>query len=93
MNRQLRFVIGAAIGLIIAGFALAVFATIYSQSPVATTILSGMTFLGIGLAVGGYLLDREGYTSSWFDFIFGFGVGVMLVSFFGTMSGTLTVPF
>lgn len=93
MIRQNRFVIGAAIGLILAGILLALFATIYSTSSIADAVLSGMTFLGIGLSVIGYLIQRRSTISPAMDFIFGFGIGVVIVSFFGTISGTLTVPF
>lgn len=92
-SRQNRFVIGAAIGLILAGILLALFATIYSTSSIADTVLSGMTFLGIGLSVIGYFAQRRKIISPAMDFIFGFGIGVVIVSFFGTVSGTLTVPF
>lgn len=94
LSRQSRFIVGAAIGLVLAGIVLALFATTYASSPFASAVLSGMTFLGLGVSAVGYLIHRGNYSSSGlFDFVFGFGVGVMIVAFFGTINGGPTFPF
>lgn len=93
LNSQARFVLGSVGGLVIAGVLVGLFSTVFAESPFADAVISGLTLLGMGLAIGGYLAHHRGYHSPTFDFVFGFGIGLVIVAFFGAGSGTLTFSF
>ena len=91
LNQQTRFIIGTILGFAVSGSALFVFSTILAGSLISDAVLSGFTFLGIGLSVLGYLEHRKGSTSLLSDLVFGFGMGIVVVSFIGAGYGSIAL--
>jgi len=89
VNRQLRFVLGVIVGFVL-GIVLIALSNVVSQPLVSDATASSLTFVGIGLGIVGYIHHRRGSQSLFADFFFGFGVGIVVVSFLGAGNGTLS---
>ena len=89
-NPKLRFILGAIVGFGL-GIALIVISGEFPNPIIADAVASSLTFIGIGLAVLGYVELRRGNESILSDFFFGFGAGLIIVSFLGAGNGTLTL--
>ncbi len=90
MNKQLRFIIGVAIGLVLSSVTVALLSSGQMSLTLANMAFSIMTFLGIALGAIGYVANARGNRSILADFIFGIGVGFVIVAFIGAGNGTLS---
>jgi hypothetical protein len=81
------FLTGAAIGLAIASAVYGVFFFVLMNSPLSDPVISGVTLVGIGLALGGYILRWRGDRSKEVFFLMGVGVGIVVVGFIGAGAG------
>jgi hypothetical protein len=88
VNGKSTFLLGTGIGIGVAAviFFLFVYILLY---PFSNLVLSGVTFLGIGLAAGGYFSHWKGDRSFTTFFILGLGIGITLVSFIGAGYGSI----
>ena len=79
------FLLGVIVGLALAG---AVYGVFYSiASLYADAIVSGVTLVGIGLAIGGYVLRWRGDRSRELYLLMGVGIGIVVVAFLGAGTG------
>lgn len=85
MKDTTLFLIGAALGLGIASVVYGVF--FFINTPYSDPVISGVTLVGIGLAVGGYIMRWRGDSSREVYFLMGVGVGVVVVGFIGAGAG------
>lgn len=79
------FLSGSAVGLAVASTIYGVF--YFVSSPYADAMVSGVTLIGIGLALGGYVMRWRGDRSREVYFMLGIGVGIVVVSFIGAGTG------
>ena len=86
MNDNELFLAGAVIGLAIASVIYGVFFFIIN-APYSDPFISGITLIGIGLALGGYILRWRGDRSREVYFLMGVGVGIVVVGFVGAGAG------
>ena len=86
MKDTMIFLTGAAVGLAVASFVYGVF-FFFVNSPLSDPIISGVTLIGIGLALGGYTLRWRGDRSKEVYFLMGVGVGIVVVGFIGAGAG------
>ena len=80
------FLSGAAIGLAVASVVYGVFFFIIN-APYSDPIISGITLIGIALALGGYIIRWRGDRSREVYFLMGVGIGIVVVGFIGAGSG------
>jgi hypothetical protein len=79
LKEYMVFLLGAGAGIVIAGIVYAAFATVVS--PFADALVSGVTLMGFGLAIGGYLMRWRGDKSRELYFLMGVGIGILVVAF------------
>lgn len=80
------FLVGSAIGLAISSVIYYYF-TFAVRYAFANLVISGITLIGLGAAIGGYYTVWKGDHSPSTYFILGFGAGVVVVAFIGAGSG------
>jgi hypothetical protein len=80
------FLLGAAIGLAVASVVYGVF-FFFVNSPYSDAIISGVTLIGIGMALGGYIMRWRGDRSKEVYFVMGVGVGIVVIGFIGAGAG------
>jgi hypothetical protein len=79
------FLLGAVVGLAISGGIYGVFS--FVTAPYADAIVSGVTLMGFGLALGGYFLRWRGDRSRELYFLLGVGIGIVVVAFLSAGAG------
>lgn len=80
------FLTGAVIGLTAASVIYGVF-FFFINAPYSDPIISGITLIGLGLSLGGYILRWRGDRSREVYFLMGIGVGIVVVGFIGAGAG------
>lgn len=85
MKDNLIFLTGTVAGLFVAGAVYGVFS--FVVSPYADAVVSGVTLIGFGLALGGYLLRWRGDKSRELYFLLGVGIGIVVVAFLSAGAG------
>jgi hypothetical protein len=88
VNGKNTFLFGTGAGIAIAAVIYFVFNFVLLYT-VSEIVLSGLTFLGIGLAAGGYFSHWKGDRSFTTFFVLGLGIGIVLVSFIGAGYGSI----
>jgi hypothetical protein len=86
LNAWRSFILGAVLGLGVSGTVYYTFTYVISEY--SDVFISGVTLLGFGLAIGGYLANWRGDRSMANYFIMGLGVGILVVGFLGAGSAT-----
>ena len=79
------FLIGTVAGAALAAVAYAMNSV--SVSPYAVAAVSGVTLIGFGLALGGYILRWRGDKSKELYFMMGVGIGIVVVAFLSAGAG------
>lgn len=85
-NTRTTFLVGATAGVAVAAVFYLVFSLV-DISVLSDEIVSGITLLGVGFAIGGYLAQWKGHRSPMTYFVFGLGIGIVLVAFIGAGAG------
>ena len=80
------FLLGALLGFAVAAFIYYLFSSVI-QSALSNAAVSGVTLLGIGFALGGYLMRWRGDNSRGTYFVMGGGVVIVVVAFAGAGVG------
>jgi VIT1/CCC1 family predicted Fe2+/Mn2+ transporter len=86
LRTKSSFLWGAVLGFVVAAAVYYVFYFVV-PSPVSNLLVSGVTLVGIGLAIGGYYTQWKGDRSPSTYFLLGFGAGIIVVAFVGVGSG------
>ncbi|MDE1852964.1 MAG: hypothetical protein KGI38_04350 [Thaumarchaeota archaeon] len=84
MKPVTSLLLGAAIGLVLAATVYYLFTFIL---PYGYGVVSGITLVGLGLSVGGYVVIWRGERSLITYFLTGLGIGIIIVAFVGAGSG------
>lgn len=79
------FLLGGVIGFCVAAVAYGVF--YFVASPYSGAVKSGVTLIGICLALGGYVMRWRGDRSRGLYFLLGVGAGIVIVGFIGAGAG------
>jgi hypothetical protein len=87
VNGTRSFLLGTVLGLGVSGVVYYLFGFVV-DSAASYAIISGVTLLGFGLAIGGYLVYWRGDRSFTTYFLTGLGIGILIVAFIGAGNGT-----
>ncbi|MGI0091221.1 MAG: hypothetical protein ACREBS_05890 [Nitrososphaerales archaeon] len=90
-NRPYRFILGLLLGFVFGAILVLVFSSSIAPSWIGDIILSSMTYGSFALVLFGYFYKKDGRKTFAADFLFGLGVGLILVWFVGAGNGTLTM--
>ena len=86
MNGKSSFILGAVAGLITASLVYFAFLFVI-PSALSDAIVSGVTLIGIGSAIGGFYVQWRGDHSTTSYLVLGFGAGIVIVAFLGAGAG------
>jgi hypothetical protein len=88
LNAWNTFILGALVGIGVSGTVYFLFTYVISEF--SDLFISGVTLLGFGFAIGGYVANWKGDRSLTNYFILGLGIGILVVGFLG--AGNATSP-
>ncbi|HKT21092.1 MAG TPA: hypothetical protein VJR06_00515 [Nitrososphaerales archaeon] len=79
------FLLGTAVGVVVSAVVYGVFS--FVVAPYSDAVVSGVTLIGFGLAIGGYFLRWRGDRSRELYFLMGAGIGILVVAFLSAGAG------
>jgi ABC-type uncharacterized transport system permease subunit len=87
VNARNTFLLGTVVGMGVSGAVYSLFSFFVAYA-FSNQVVSGVTLIGFGTSIGGYLAHWRGDRSLTTYFLLGLGIGIILVGFVGAGAGT-----